>query len=201
MAAASSTVPPHRSARCRRLPTRWAIASPCGSTAASAAARACSRRSRSARKPCSSAAPSSMGSEPPAKRAYCKRWKSSARSWTSPWRSPAPATSRARAPRYCATSEAGWIEGAHQRAFERQRLAFELGGDELRGERRPHQPARAVGKGAEHALGDLADHRQPVGRHGPERDTPVHRRAYLDAEDRAQPLEIAGVVFLAQRAL
>ena len=106
-----------------------------------------------------------------------------------------------RAPRYCATSEPQRVDRGCERTLDRQRLPLQLGGNELRRERRPNEPARAVSEGAVDASGDLPDHGQPIRRHGAEGDAAVDRCAHLDAEDRAQALEIAGMVLLAHRAL
>ena len=99
--------------------------------------------------------------------------------------------------------EARRMHGVDQLAFERQRLAFQFGGDQLRGKRRPDQPARAVGERSVDAVGDLSDHRQPIRCHRAEGNATGPTFSVFDfyPEDSLQPLQVAGVAFGARRGI
>lgn len=58
-----------------------------------------------------------------------------------------------------AAGEAQGVKRVRKSALDRQRLALQLARQDLRGERSPDKPARAVGKGAVDAVGDPAHQR------------------------------------------
>ena len=87
------------------------------------------------------------------------------------------------------------MKRAGERRFERQRLAFQLGRDELGREQRPHQPARAEREQRVHAVRDSSGKRQPVGGDDPEADPSfeIFRFEKNTGQDPPQPLDVPRV--------
>src|SRR5258705_13827347 len=84
------------------------------------------------------------------------------------------------------------MERVDEVAFERQRLAFELGCDQLRAERRPDQPARTEREQTIDIFGYLPRERQPVRSDGAERHSAaVISFLYFFQKNLPEPLDIS----------